>query len=275
LNFRYGLKPTAVSIVRDMSFETLLVDRADGIVTVTLNRPEKKNAANGAMWDELLATFREVAANDQDRVMVLTGAGGAFCSGADVSGMGGRETHGLANMRHISEVATALHRIPQPTIAKVRGVATGAGMNMALLCDLVVASDNARFSEIFARRGLTIDFGGSWVLPRRIGMHRAKELTLLTDIIDAEEADRIGLVNRVVPDGELDKFVDEWATRLAGGPPIALAQSKRLLNNAVGITLEQALDEEGAAQTINMATKDTAEAVSAFLEKRDPTFQGR
>ena len=163
------------------------------------------------MWDELLATFREIAANDQDRVVVLTGAGGAFCSGADVSGMGGRDTHGLANMRHISDVATALYRIPQPTIAKVRGVAAGAGMNMALLCDLIVASDTARFSEIFARRGLTIDFGGSWALPRRIGMHRAKELTLLTDIIDAAEADRIGLVNRVVPDGELDTFVDDWA----------------------------------------------------------------
>jgi 2-(1,2-epoxy-1,2-dihydrophenyl)acetyl-CoA isomerase len=258
-----------------MSFETLLVDREDGIVTVTLNRPEKKNAANGVMWNELLECFRELGGDDQVRVIVLTGAGGAFCSGADVSGMGGRDTHGLANMRHISDVAMALYRLPQPTIAKVRGVATGAGMNMALLCDLIVASDNARFSEIFARRGLTIDFGGSWALPRRIGMHRAKELTLLTDIIDAAEADRIGLVNRVVPDGELDKFVDEWAARLAAGPPIALTQSKRLLNNAVGATLEQALDEEGAAQTINMSTKDTAEAVSAFLEKRDPTFQGR
>src|SRR6476659_10054149 len=258
-----------------MSFETLLVDRDGGIVTVTLNRPEKKNAANGVMWDELLACFRELAGEDQVRVVVITGAGGAFCSGADVSGMGGRETHGLANMRHISDIAMALHRIPQPTIAKVRGVAAGAGMNMALLCDLIVASDTARFSEIFARRGLTIDFGGSWALPRRVGMHRAKELTLLTDIIDASEADRIGLVNRVVPDGELDKFVDEWASRLAAGPPIALAQSKRLLNNAVGATLEQALDEEGAAQTINMSTKDTAEAVAAFLEKRDPTFQGR
>jgi enoyl-CoA hydratase/carnithine racemase len=258
-----------------MSFETLLVDREDGIVTVTLNRPEKKNAANATMWNELLDCFRELGGDDQVRVIVLTGAGGAFCSGADVSGMGGRDTHGLANMRHISDVAMALYRLPQPTIAKVRGVATGAGMNMALLCDLIVASDNARFSEIFARRGLTIDFGGSWALPRRIGMHRAKELTLLTDIIDAAEADRIGLVNRVVPDGELDKFVDEWAARLAAGPPIALTQSKRLLNNAVGATLEQALDEEGAAQTINMSTKDTAEAVSAFLEKRDPTFQGR
>ena len=188
-----------VSIVPAMSLETLLVDRADGIVTVTMNRPEKKNAANAAMWNELLATFREIGANDQDRVVVLTGAGGAFCSGADVSGMGGRETHGLANMRHISDVAMSIYRLPQPTIAKVRGVAAGAGMNIALLCDLIVASDNARFSEIFARRGLTIDFGGSWALPRRVGMHRAKELTLLTDIIDAAEADRIGLVNRVDP----------------------------------------------------------------------------
>jgi 2-(1,2-epoxy-1,2-dihydrophenyl)acetyl-CoA isomerase len=258
-----------------MSFETLLVDRADGIVTITMNRPEKKNAANGAMWDELLENFREVAASSTDRVVVLTGAGGAFCSGADVSGMGGGDVHGLASMRHISDVVLALHRIPQPTIAKVRGVATGAGMNMALLCDLVIAGDTARFSEIFARRGLTIDFGGSWALPRRIGMHRAKELTLLADIIDAAEADRIGLVNRVVPDGDLDKVVDDLAARLAAGPPIALAQAKRLLNNAVGITLEQALDEEGAAQTINFATKDTAEAVAAFMEKRDPTFQGR
>ena len=255
--------------------ETLLVDRTDGIVTITMNRPEKKNAANGVMWDELLATFRAVATSGDDRVVVLTGAGGAFCSGADVSGMGERPVHGLASMRHISEVATALYRLPQPTIAKVRGIAAGAGMNMALLCDLIVAGDTARFSEIFARRGLTIDFGGSWALPRRIGLHRAKELTLLTDIIDAAEADRIGLVNRVVPDAELDAFVADWATRLAAGPPIALAQSKRLLNNAVGATIEQALDEEGAAQTVNFATKDTAEAVAAFLEKRDPTFHGR
>lgn len=258
-----------------MHLETLLVERAGGIVTITMNRPEKKNAANGAMWDELLATFREIAASSDDRVVVLTGAGGAFCSGADVSGMGGRETHGLTSMRHISDVATALYRLPQPTIAKVRGVAAGAGMNMALLCDLIVASETARFSEIFARRGLTIDFGGSWALPRRVGLHRAKELTLLTDIIDASEADRMGLVNRVIPDGELDPFVDGWATRLASGPPIALAQSKRLLNNAVGATLEQALDEEGAAQTVNFATRDTAEAVSAFMEKREPTFHGR
>ena len=211
-------------------------------------------------------------------MVVITGAGGDFCSGADVGDMAGREdgerVHTLASMRHVGDVALALRRLPQPTIAKVRGVAVGAGMNMALLCDLVVASDTARFSEIFARRGLTIDFGGSWVLPRRIGLHRAKELALFADIIDAAEADRIGLVNRVVPDGELDAFVDDWAHRLAAGPPIALAQTKRLLDNAIGVTLEQALDDEGAAQSVNFGTGDTAEAVRAFVDKRQPDVPG-
>ena len=271
-----------------MDFETLIVERDGGIVHVTMNRPERKNAANAAMWNELLRVFREVAASPTDRVLVLTGAGGAFCSGADVSGMASTgaadadgdaasepKPHQLAAMRHISEVATALHRIPQPTIAKVRGIAAGAGMNMALLCDLVVASDNARFSEIFARRGLTLDFGGSWILPRRVGLHRAKELALLADIIDAAEADRIGLVNRVVVDAELDDFVAQWATRLAASAPIAISQSKRLLNNSSALTLEQALDDEGSTQTINFTTADTAEAVMAFLEKREPTFRGR
>jgi enoyl-CoA hydratase/carnithine racemase len=259
-----------------MGLETLLVDRRDGIVTVTLNRPQRKNAVNGPMWDELLAVFREVADRDTDRVLVLTGAEGNFCSGADLAGEeGDRRPHQLAVMRHVGDVCLALYRLPQPTIAKVRGVAVGAGMNLALMCDLVAADETARFSEIFARRGLSIDFGGSWLLPRRIGMHRAKELALLAEIIGAEEAERIGLVNRVVNAAELDGFVSDWAGRLAAGPPIALAQTKRLLNNAVGITLEQALDEEGAAQTVNASTSDTREAMRAFLDKRDPTFTGR
>jgi len=256
--------------------ETIDVQRAEGIVTVTLSRPEKKNAANATMWDELLVTFREIGENPLDRCVVLTGAGGDFCSGADLSSRGeGPERHQLAVMRHIGDVALALHRLPQPVIAKIRGVAVGAGLNMALGCDLVVASSTARFSEIFARRGLSIDFGGSWLLPRRIGLHRAKELALLADIIDATEAERIGLVNRVVADEELDAFVDGWARRLAAGPPIALAQTKRMIDNAMHVTLEQALDDEGAAQTVNFSTADTAEAMAAFLEKRDPKFQGR
>ena len=254
--------------------ETLQVARDNGVVTITLDRPAKKNAINGQMWDELLDTFREIGASDTDRAVVITGANGEFCSGADLTG-GGEPRHQHGAMRHVGDVALALHRLPQPTIAKVRGVAVGAGCNMALGCDLVVAGETARFSEIFARRGLTVDFGGSWLVPRRVGLHRAKELAFLADIIDAAEAERIGLVNRVLPDGELDAFVDDWAKRLAGGPPIALAMTKRLLDNSMNVTLEEALDDEGMAQTVNFGTKDTIEAMTAFVEKRAPRFHGR
>jgi enoyl-CoA hydratase/carnithine racemase len=259
--------------------ETISVARANGIVTITLRRPERKNAINQPMWDELHAELVSIARSPTDRAVVITGAGGDFCSGADVSQMGeqgdGPPVHQLAAMRRVGDICLALYRLPQPTIAKVRGVAVGAGLNLALVCDLVVAGDTARFSEIFARRGLSIDFGGSWVLPRRVGMHRAKEMALLADIIDAKEAAEMGLVNRVVPDSELDAFVDDWATRLAAGPPIALAMTKRLLNNSLNVTLEEALDDEGLSQTVNFSTRDTLEAVTAFMQKREPTFEGR
>jgi enoyl-CoA hydratase/carnithine racemase len=256
--------------------DTMTVQRDDGVVTITLRRPERKNAINARMWDELLEQFREIAGRSDVRVVVLTGAEGEFCSGADLGGDREDERpHQLAAMRHVGDVCLALYRLPQPTIAKVRGVAVGAGLNMALVCDLVVAGETARFSEIFARRGLSIDFGGSWILPRRVGMHRAKELALLADIIGAEEAAEMGLVNRVLPDDQLDDFVDDWARRLAAGPPIALAMTKRLLNNSLNVTLEEALDDEGLSQTVNFGTRDTVEAVSAFVDKREPRFSGR
>ena len=270
------------------AMETLQVFRENSVVTVTINQPEKKNAINSAMWDGLAEIFREIASRADDRVVVVTGAGNDFCSGADLSGRGGNaaaaagasagaqnQVHHLAAMRRVNDACIALQRLPQPTIAKVRGVAVGAGCNLALGCDLVVASSTARFSEIFARRGLSLDFGGSWLLPRRIGMHRAKELALLAEIISANDALEMGLINRVLPDGEVDAFVDHWARKLAAGPPIALAQTKRLLNNSLNVTLEEALDDEAAAQTINFATSDTAEAMRAFIEKREPKFTGR
>ena len=205
------------------------------------------------------------------------GAGGAFCSGADLSRRpdGPRPRHQWHNMRNVGSVALALARVPQPVIAKVGGVAVGAGCNLALGCDLVVASDEARFAEIFAKRGLSIDFGGSFLLPRIVGMHKAKELAFFADIISAKEAEGIGLVNRVVAAAQLDDVVEDWARRLAAGPPIALAQTKRLLTNSFEVTLEQALEDEGWAQTVNGATADTAEAMAAFLEKREPRFSGR
>ena len=258
------------------TFETIEVTRSAGVVSITLNRPERKNAINQVMWNELLANFHEISQSAADRVVVLTGASGDFCSGADLTGggAGSPDKHQLASMRHVGDVALALARLPQPTIAKVRGVAVGAGCNMALGCDLVVASENARFSQIFAKRGLSLDFGGSWLLPRRIGLHKAKELAFFADIINAAEAESIGLVNRVVPDVELDAFVENWAQRLAQGPPIALAMTKRLLNNSMNVTLEEALDDEGLSQTVNFSTKDTGEAMKAFMEKRDPQFKG-
>ncbi len=252
------------------------VTRAEAIATVTINRPHRKNAVTGEMWAQLAETFRSLSADADIRCVVITGAGGEFCSGADLAARegSGRPVHQLAAMRSVNDAALALHRMPQPTIAKVRGVAVGAGCNMALGCDLVVASENARFSEIFAKRGLSVDFGGTWLLPRRVGLHRAKELALFGDIISAADASEMGLVNRVLPDSELDAFVDGWARRLAAGPPIALALTKRMLNNAMNVTMEEALDDEGAAQTVNFGTKDTIEAMSAFTEKREPKFKG-
>ncbi|MEZ5376134.1 MAG: enoyl-CoA hydratase [Acidimicrobiales bacterium] len=262
------------------STERLLIERNDGVVTVTLNRPHRKNAVPGAMWDDITAAFRDIADRRTDRVVILTGAGGDFCSGADLAGDGeapppDHDAHTLADMRRVTAACIAIAECPKPTIAKVSGVAVGAGLNMALACDLVVADRTARFAEIFAKRGLSVDFGGSWFLPRRIGLHRAKELAFFADLIDADEADRIGLVNRIVDNDQLDEFVAQWAGRLAAGPPIALAQTKRLLHESFESTLAQALDREGTAQTVNFTTADTKEAVSAFIERRDPEFHGR
>jgi enoyl-CoA hydratase/carnithine racemase len=256
--------------------ETLRIDRApNGVVTLTLDRPGKKNAMNATMFNELLAVFREIDASTTDRVLVITGSGDAFCSGADLGERGRDTRHPLARLHWVADVALALHRLPKPVIAKVNGVAVGAGMNLALASDLIVASETARFSEIFARRGLSIDFGGSWLLPRLVGMHRAKELALLADIISAKEAAELGLVNRVLPPGQLDAFVTDWADRLASGPPIALGLTKRLLTNSFSATMDEALEAEAMAQSVNTGTEDTAEAIRAFLDKREPRFKGR
>lgn len=255
--------------------KTLVVERADGVVTVTMNRPKKKNAIDHTMFCELLEIFTEVTERADDRVLVLTGADGNFCAGADLSAGDSPDRHMLASMQFYGSVGIALHQVPKPTIAKIRGVAVGAGLNLGLGCDLTAAAEDARLSEIFARRGLSLDVGGSWLLPRLIGLHRAKELTLLGDLVTAQEAERMGLLNRAVPDAELDDVVDDWAKRLAAGPPIALAQSKRLLNNAFNYGLSEAMDAEGMAQTVNFGTEDTREALTAFFEKRDPVFKGR
>ena len=258
--------------------ETLVIDAADnGVVTITLNRPRRLNAANTQMFTELRETWNAVGGDPTVRCVVMTGAGDAFCSGADLGADGGDgpRRHALQDLNVIHQTVSALYSIMVPVIAKVNGVAAGAGMNLALACDLIVASDQARFSEIFARRGLSVDFGGTWILPRLIGLHRAKELAFFADVIDAKQAEDFGIVNKVVPHGELDAFVDDWADRLAAGPPIAVAMTKRLLTLNASADFATALEAEGMAQSLNFTTDDTKEAVKAFLEKRPPTFIGR
>ena len=263
-----------------MKLQTVIVERQEGVVTLTLNRPDKMNAINGPMWRELIEVFDEVADRREDRVLVITGAGDGFCSGADLTDTGNTDNlqggvgTSLRQMRVVGRAALRLHELPKPTIAAVNGVAAGAGCNLALGCDLIIASDRARFTEIFSKRGLNVDFGGSWVLPRLVGLHKAKELVFLADILDADEAERVGIVNRVVPHEELEKAVGELAARLAALPPLQLSVSKRLLNQSYSVSMADALEFEDVAQTMNFGSADTAEAMRAFVEKRAPEFKG-
>jgi 2-(1,2-epoxy-1,2-dihydrophenyl)acetyl-CoA isomerase len=254
----------------------LLVDRRDGVVTLTLNRPDTMNAITGEMWGGLEDVFAEVARNFDDRVLVVTGAGRAFCAGADLIEQGMPRTSGrrLEHMRGVGRSAAALRGIGKPTVAKVNGVAAGAGLSLALGCDLVIASDAARFSAIIVQRGLSIDYGGSWLLPRLVGIHKAKELALLADMIPAADAERVGIVNRVVPAAELDGEVDALVARLLTMAPVALSQTKHLLDQAMSTTFEDAVEAEAMAQVVNLGTPDAKEAVRAFMEKRAPEFTG-
>jgi enoyl-CoA hydratase/carnithine racemase len=251
----------------------LLSCDVDGVRTLTLNRPHRKNAIDTALWAALRDALTE-AGNDRDvRALVLTGAGGAFCSGADIAGASG-DVHPMDKMRVLTEVTLLLHELPIATIAQVTGVAVGAGWNLALGCDLVVATPESTFSQIFTRRGLSLDCGGSWLLPKLVGLQQAKRLALLAEMIDAEEARSLNLVTWVVSAEEIDAFVAELGQRLVAGPPVALAQSKMLLNEGADHTMRAALANEARAQAVNFATADVPEAYAAFAEKRAPSFTG-
>lgn len=256
-----------------MSDQVLLTSDHDGVRTLTLNRPERKNAIDARLWIELADALRDAKRDHDLRALVLTGAGGAFCSGADIGT--GEQLHPRYKLDRLTDVALALHELAVPTVAKVTGVAVGAGWNLALGCDLVVATPESRFCQIFAKRGLSVDLGGSWLLPKLVGLQQAKRLVLLADMIDADEAHRLGLVTWVTPADEIDAFVDDLARRLAAGPPFALAQSKALLNDGANTTLRDALANEARAQPGNFATADSTEAYAAFAAKREARFAGQ
>jgi 2-(1,2-epoxy-1,2-dihydrophenyl)acetyl-CoA isomerase len=261
--------------------DEILVERDGGVVWATLNRPEKKNALTLAMAADLVEVLAEVESRPEDRVVLLTGAGGAFSSGADLTdpeavvAIAAGPAAALASVRRIHALPLALHRLSKPVVAAVAGVAAGAGCNLALACDLVVAASDARFCEIFVRRGLTLDFGGSWLLPRLVGLHRAKELAFLGEMVDAVRAEAIGLVNRVVATEDLERESRELAGRLAAGPPVALAAMKQALHQGLSLSLAESIEGEVLAQTVCVSTADTAEAMRAFIERREPRFHGR
>jgi 2-(1,2-epoxy-1,2-dihydrophenyl)acetyl-CoA isomerase len=256
------------------------VERDGHVVTVTLDRPEAKNACTGDMWVALGRTFQDLGASGA-RAVVLTGAGGDFCAGADLAGGGGGaasfEPTGtmIDFMRVLGDVVLGVHGCPVPVVAKVDGVCVGAGLGLALAADLLWCSDRARFSAIFAKRGLSLDFGTSWLLRQRIGVNKAKELAFTARMVSGTDAAALGLANAAVPADELDAAVRDLVDTIAAGPPMALAMTKRELDNAATASLEQALEAEALAQSLNAQSRDMREALTAYAERRPPVFEGR
>jgi 2-(1,2-epoxy-1,2-dihydrophenyl)acetyl-CoA isomerase len=248
---------------------------ANGVAWIRLNRPQALNAVNAALRRGLVDAVRRVERDEDARVVVVTGEGRAFCAGADVREFGNREG-GVEEIRGEYELLLGrLRTMPKPTIAALNGVAAGIGASLALVCDLRYAVPTASFVEAFVKIGLTVDGGVSWLLPRLIGSGRALEMFYTGEPLEAEEAQRLGLVNRVLAPEELEPFVRELAERLAAGPTQALGAIKRSVNHAMQATLEEAMEFEFLLQGAQMRNEDFREGVSAFLEKRQPRFQGR
>ncbi|MCT9083661.1 enoyl-CoA hydratase-related protein [Streptomyces fulvoviolaceus] len=250
------------------------------VCRITLNRPEALNAINPDQREHIIQLLGDASGDPDVRAVVITGTGRGFCAGADlrkapavrdpVAGDVAR-TIRLGAQRLIAAVLDC----EKPVIAAVNGTAAGLGAHLALACDLVLAAESARFIEVFVRRGLVPDGGGAYLLPRLIGPQRAKELMFFGDALTAADAERLGLVNRVVPDGELDKTAREWAARLATGPTRTLALTKQLVNASLDADRTTAFAAEAAAQEINMTTQDAQEGVTSFVERRNPKYRGR
>lgn len=253
---------------------------ADRVLSITLNRPEALNALTPEQRDEIVRLLSEASATPAIRAVVITGTGRGFCAGADLRGAG------TPGERLAGDVARTLRTGAQrliaavldcekPVIAAVNGTAAGLGAHLAFACDLVLAAESARFIEVFVRRGLVPDGGGAYLLPRLIGPQRAKELMFFGDTLTAPDAERLGLVNRVVREEELEKTARAWAERLASGPTRALALTKQLVNASLDTDRAAAFAAEAAAQEINMTTADAREGVRSFVERRGADFRGR
>ena len=261
-----------------------LISRSDGLVTITFNRPHKKNALTAANWSDLDRAVREVARNPADRALILTGAGGCFSSGAEIASDGdlgnssllGNEPQPIIHeVRSVNEIIGQLQRLAKPTLALVDGVAIGVALGLALACDFIIATKRARFAEVFVQRGLSLDGGTSWSLPHAVGVRRAKEMAFFGDMVGAEDALRWGLINRVVPAEDLQKTGLEWGRRLADGPSTTISLIKRLIDDSWTSSFEDSLEQEARAQHVAVTTDDAQEGLRAFGERREPRFTGR
>lgn len=269
----------------DTRSEHLLARVDDGVAVITLNRPERRNAFTTAMMVALGETLRAVELDPEVSCVVLTGAGGAFCAGGDVKAMAaGDDVSGsplsyhdrvLAQQINQRETAGRLYEMPKPTIAALPGAAAGAGLALALACDLRIAAESAILTTAFAKVGLAGDYGGSWFLTRLLGPARAKELYWLSEKLTAREAERLGLINQVVPNDAFEQHTMALAHRLAVGPRVAYGLMKQNVNRAIDAPLQDCLDLEVVHHFHTATTRDHAEAAAAFVEKREPTFQGR
>ena len=262
-----------------MAYDNILFDLTGGIARLTLNRPDKLNSFNAAMHTEVRDALGRVV-RDGARVLVLTGAGRGFCAGQDLADRavapgGERVDLGESIERNYKPLILGLRKLPLPVIAAVNGVAAGAGANLALACDLVIAAKSASFVQAFCRLGLVPDSGGTWVLPRLVGTARAMGLAMLGEKLSAEQAAQWGLIWRCVEDAEFSGFVDQLATRLASAPTLGLARTKEAIYSSWSHTLEQQLDHERDWQRELGNSADYAEGVAAFMAKRDPKFLGR
>ena len=263
-----------------MEGKDLILEKDGHIAILTLNRPDKMNAINAEMRELFPRALQEVQEDDNLRALIITGAGRGFCSGADVAAQAARaagqqvDTSRKTILALVGNLILAFEKINKPIIAAVNGIAAGVGLTITLACDLRIASTNARFAAIWVKRGLIADGGATLLLPLIVGMEKALELSFTGDIIDAQEAERIRLVSKVVPHEELMNRAKELAKKIASGPPISVELVKRVTWEKIRNQLREQLLLESYAQNICRTTQDQKEAVKAFMEKREPQFKG-